>query len=69
MNTVNQYARVATNLANIATILTELAGIFTGTQQRTAVDDAMIDALVASANELATNAAALKTIDYTPTTP
>ena len=66
MNTVNQYARVATNLANIATILSELSTIFADVQQRTAVDDAMIDALVASSNELSTSAAALKSINYTP---
>ena len=69
MNTVGQYARAATSLATIASILTELADTFTNTQQRTTVDDAMIDALVASANSLSTQATALKTINYTPPAP
>ena len=65
MNTVGQYARVATAMANIAATLEELATTF-GTQQRTAVDDAMIDALVAAATALTTQASALKTIDAAP---
>jgi hypothetical protein len=66
MNTVGQYARVATSLATIASILTELATTFQDVQQRTAVDDAMIDALVSASNDLATQATALKSINYTP---
>jgi hypothetical protein len=66
MNTVGQYARVATSLATIASILTELATTFQDVQQRNAVDDAMIDALVSASNGLATQATALKSINYTP---
>jgi len=66
MNTVGQYARVATSLSTIASILTELGTTFADVQQRTSVDDAMIDALVAAANGLASSATDLKAINYTP---
>ena len=68
-NITHQYAKAATNLANIEQILGELAVVFTDIQQRTTVDDAMIDALVASAGALSNAATALKSIDYTPPAP
>jgi len=64
-NVTHQYAKAATNLANIESILADLAITFTEVQQRTTVDDAMIDALVASAGALSEAATALKSIDYT----
>ncbi len=64
-NQVGQYARVTHSLAAIASVLAELSAAFAA-EQRTAVDDSMIDALVASANSLATQATALKSIDAAP---
>jgi len=64
-NVTHQYAKAATNLANIESILADLAITFTEVQQRTTVDEAMIDALVASAGALSEAATALKSIDYT----
>lgn len=61
----HQYAKAATNLANIEQILGELAVVFAEVQQRTTVDEAMIDALVASAGALSDAATSLKTVDYT----
>ena len=68
-NITHQYAKAATNLANIEQILGELAVTFAEVQQRTTVDEAMIDALVASAGALSDAATALKAIDYTPPAP
>lgn len=68
-NITHQYAKAATNLANIEQILGDLAVTFAEVQQRTAVDEAMIDALVASAGALSDAATQLKSIDYTPPTP
>lgn len=65
-STTYEYAKAATALATIETILTELATTFASVQQRTVVDDSMIDALVASANALSATATGLKSIDYTP---
>jgi hypothetical protein len=64
-NITHQYAKAATNLANIEQILGDLAVTFAEVQQRTTVDDSMIDALVASAGALSDAATALKSIDYT----
>lgn len=68
-NITHQYAKAATNLANIEQILSDLAVTFAEVQQRTTVDDSMIDALVASAGALSSAATALKSIDYTPPAP
>lgn len=69
MGTTAQYAKAAQSLAIIEGILTELATTFADVQPRTVVDEAMIDALVASANALSTTATSLKAITYTPPTP
>jgi len=65
-STTVQYQKSLTSLAVIEGAITELATTFTDVQQRTSVDDAMIDALVAAANGLAASATALKAINYTP---
>jgi len=62
----SQYQKSLTSLTVIEGAVNELATTFASVQQRTAVDDAMIDALVAAANGLAASATALKSIDYTP---
>jgi len=65
-STTIQYQKALTALTAIEASVNDLATTFTSVQQRTAVDDAMIDALVAAANGLAAAATALKAIDYTP---
>ena len=65
MNTA-QYSKALTAMTVIESAVTELSATFTSMQQRTSVDDAMIDALVAAANALAASATALKSINYTP---
>lgn len=69
VSTTAQYAKAAQSLAVIEGILTDLATTFTSVQPRTVVDEAMIDALVASANALSTTATSLKAITYTPPAP
>lgn len=65
-STTAEYARAAQSLAVIEGILTNLADVFANQQPRTVVDEAMIDALVASANALSATATSLKAITYTP---
>lgn len=67
-NTV-QYSKACQSMAVIESVLNELATTFSSVQQRTTVDEAMIDALVAAANALSTSATALKSITYTPPAP
>ena len=64
MSSVSEYARIASNMASIAQILGGLAEKFETIEARNAVDDAMIDALVAASTELTASATALKSIDY-----
>jgi hypothetical protein len=51
-------------MANIASVLGDLAVKFETIEERNAVDDAMIDALVAASTELTASATALKSITY-----
>lgn len=64
MSSVSEYANIASNMASIAQILGGLAEKFAAVEARNAVDDAMIDALVAASTELTASATALKSIDY-----
>ena len=64
MSSVSEYANIASNMASIAQILGGLAEKFETIEARNAVDDAMIDALVAASTELTASATALKSIDY-----
>ncbi len=64
MSSVSEYARIASNMASIAQILGGLAEKFATVEARNAVDDAMIDALVAASTELTASATALKSITY-----
>ena len=66
MNTIAQYSKAAQSLAVISGILMGLQTTFESVQARSAVDDAMIDALVASANQMAASAEALKQITFQP---
>jgi hypothetical protein len=69
ISTTIQYQKSLTAMTAIESAITELAAAFANVQQRTSVDDAMIDALVAAANGLAASATALKSITYTPPSP
>ena len=69
MNAIAQYSKAAQSLAILNGIVTELAAGFSSVQARTNVDDTMIDALVAAANELSAAAAGLKTITFQPPSP
>jgi hypothetical protein len=69
ISTTIQYQKSLTAMTAIESAITELAAAFANVQQRTSVDDAMIDALVAAANGLAASATALKLITYTPPSP
>ena len=69
VSTISEYARAASSLAIIEQILGGLGTTFAEVQPRTSVDDAMIDALVASANMLSDAATALKSIEYAPPAP
>jgi len=68
-STTAQYQKSLTAMTVIETAITDLGTTFAAVQQRTSVDDAMIDALVAAANGLAASATALKSITYTPPQP
>lgn len=68
-STTHQYAKAAQSLSVIEGILTELGESFTSVAPRTAVDEAMIDALVASANQMAEAATALKAVTFQPPSP
>jgi hypothetical protein len=61
-----QYSKALTAMTVIESAVIELGTTFATVQQRTSVDDAMIDALVSAANGLAASATALKAINYTP---
>lgn len=65
VSTISEYARAASSLAVIEQILSGLGTTFAEVQPRTSVDDAMIDALVASADMLSVAATELKSIEYT----
>jgi len=65
-STTTQYQKSLTAMTVIESAVSELSTTFASVQQRTSVDDAMIDALVAAANGLAASATALKAINYTP---
>ncbi len=69
MSSVSEYSRIASNMAAIAQILGQLAIKFETLEARNAVDDAMIDALVAASTEMTASATALKSVVYDPTPP
>ena len=65
MSSVSEYSRIASNMAGISSILEGLAVKFAEVEERNAVDEAMIDALVAASAELTAGATALKSVTYT----
>ncbi len=69
MSTINQFATITNSMARISGSIGDLAYQFKEVAPRTALDDANIDVLVITANQLITAAEALKTIAYDPTPP
>ena len=66
MNTIHHYSNALKHLSAITSVLNGLGYEFKENAPRTALDEQLIDGLIASANELIAAATALKTIDYTP---
>tara|TARA_R110002096_G_scaffold201541_2_gene386128 strand:+ start:1413 stop:1640 length:228 start_codon:yes stop_codon:yes gene_type:complete len=69
MSTINQFASITNSMARISGSIGDLAYQFKEVAPRTALDDANIDVLVITANQLIAAAEALKTIPYDPTPP
>mgnify|MGYP003632843936 CR=1 FL=1 len=69
MNTINQFASITNNMAQISGSIGDLAYQFKEIAPRTALDDANIDVLVINANILIAKAQALEEIPYDPTPP
>ena len=69
MTTINQFASITNSMARISGSIGDLAYQFKEVAPRTALDDANIDVLVITANQLIAAAEALKTIPYDPTPP
>ena len=67
MNTLPDFANAVKNLSALTSVLNGLAYKFKEDTPRTALDGQLIDGLVASAQQLITEANALKAIAYDPT--
>lgn len=67
MDRLQQYAALEAALNTINTRIARLAFIYKEDQARTAVDDGLIDELIATSTALSTAATALKTVEYDPT--
>lgn len=64
MNTIQQFASLSQNLAQTSALLNDLAHNYTSVAERTALDEAHIDLLVAQAGQLIVAAEALKLIEF-----
>ncbi len=69
MNTINQFASITNNMAQISGSIGDLAYNYKEVAPRTALDDANIDLLIQTAQQLIMQAEALETIPYDPTPP
>ena len=67
MNTIHHYAALITHVNSMQTRLNSLGYDFKEIAPITALDEQLIDALVATATQMLTDAAALKDITYDPT--
>jgi hypothetical protein len=67
MNTLPDFANAVKNLSALTSVLAGLSYKFKEAAPRTALDEQLIDGLVASAQELIAAANALKAIAYDPT--
>ena len=66
-STINQFASITNNMARISGSIGDLAYRFKEVAERTALDDANIDVLIATAQQLIVQAQALETIPFDPT--
>jgi len=69
MNTINQFASITNNMAQISGSIGDLAYQYKEITPRTALDNANIDLLIWAAQQLIVAAQALETIPYDPTPP
>jgi hypothetical protein len=69
MSTINQFASITNNMAQISGSIGDLAYQYKEVAPRTALDDANIDLLIQTAQQLIVQAQALETIPYDPTPP
>tara|TARA_R100001086_G_scaffold247829_2_gene183207 strand:+ start:1291 stop:1506 length:216 start_codon:yes stop_codon:yes gene_type:complete len=67
MNTIHYYSNALKHLSSLTSVLASLDHEFKEIAPRTELDEAHIDLLVSSAQELITAAEALKTVAYDPT--
>ena len=67
MNTLPDFANAVKNLSALTSVLNGLGYKFKEDAPRTALDEQLIDGLVASAQQLIVAAGALKTVEYDPT--
>ena len=67
MNTIQHYSALISNVNSMQTRLNALGYDFKEIAPITALDEQLIDALVATATQMLTDAAALKDITYDPT--
>lgn len=66
MNSLFIFADILKSLARIESQINNLANNYTSVEERTAIDEALIDQFTAKANALNAAAVALKDITYTP---
>ena len=69
MNTIHHYAALLANVNAMQSRLNALGYDFKETAPITPLDEQLIDALVATATQMLTDAAALKDVAYDPTPP
>ena len=69
MSTINQFASITNNMAMISGSIGDLAYQYKEIAPRTELDDANIDLLIQTAQQLIVQAQALETIPYDPTPP
>ena len=69
MNTIQHYASLISTVNSMQSRLNALGYEFKEIAPRSALDDQLIAALVATATQMLTDAAALKDVAYEPTPP
>ena len=69
MSTINQFASITNSMARISGSINDLAYQYKEVAPRTPLDDANIDLLIVTAEQLIVAAQALETIPYDPTPP
>ena len=69
MSTINQFASITNSMARISGSINDLAYQYKEVAPRTALDDANIDLLIQTAQQLIVAAQALEAIPYNPTPP